>query len=122
MFRTSALTALGLAVATMPALCAGVVAAAYPHKPLRLIVPTATGGSTEVVARLIGTQLAERLKTQVVVDNRGGARGASGVETAAKAAAAGHTLLLVSASQMTLPALRKLPYDPVKSFVPIAKL
>jgi tripartite-type tricarboxylate transporter receptor subunit TctC len=123
MFRTSDLAALGLAVATMPALCAGAVAAdAYPNKPLRLIVPTATGGSTDVVARIIGAQLAERLRTQVVVDNRGGAGGAIGVETAAKAAADGHTLLLVSASQMTLPALRKLPYDPVKSFVPIAKL
>ncbi|MDB5921708.1 MAG: extra-cytoplasmic solute receptor [Betaproteobacteria bacterium] len=121
MFRTSAV--LDLAVATMAAFCASAVAAdAYPHKPLRLIVPTATGGSTDVVARIIGTQLAERLKTQVVVDNRGGAGGAIGVETAAKAAADGHTLLLVSASQMTLPALRKLPYDPIKSFVPIAKL
>src|ERR1700682_5751842 len=123
MFRTSAKSALGLAAAAMSALCAGAVAAdAYPKKPLRVMVPTATGGSTEVVARIIGTQLAERLKTQVVVDNRGGAGGAIGVETAAKAAADGHTLLLVSASQMTLPALRKLPYDPVKSFVPIAKL
>ena len=87
MFHTSALAALGLAVATMPALCAAAVAAdAYPSKPLRLIVPTATGGSTDLVARIIGTQLAERLKTQVVVDNRGGAGGAIGVETAANAA------------------------------------
>jgi tripartite-type tricarboxylate transporter receptor subunit TctC len=121
MFHAAAMAGLSLAMAAMPALCA-VAADAYPNKPLRLIVPTATGGSTDVVARIIGTQLGERLKAQVVIDNRGGAGGAIGVETAAKAAADGHTLLLVSASQMTLPALRKLPYDPVTSFVPIAKL
>jgi tripartite-type tricarboxylate transporter receptor subunit TctC len=106
------------------ALLSGFAAAAeaYPSKPLRLIVNTAPGGSTDVVARIIGSQLAERLKTQVVVDNRGGAGGAIGMETAAKAAPDGHTLLLANASLATLPALRKLPYDPIKSFVPIAKL
>src|SRR6478672_4315008 len=123
MFRTSALAVLGVALTATAAFDVDAVAAeAYPNKPLRLIVPTSPGGSTDVVARIIGTQLAERLKTQVVVDNRGGAGGAIGVETGAKAAPDGHTLLLVSASQMTLPALRKLPYDPVRSFVPIAKL
>jgi tripartite-type tricarboxylate transporter receptor subunit TctC len=124
MFLTNAPAALGIALAVVvPMFCANVVAAdAYSTKPLRLIVPTATGGSTDVVARIIGAQLGERLGTQVVIDNRGGAGGAIGVETAAKAPADGHTLLLVSASQMTLPSLRKLPYDPVKSFTPIAKL
>ena len=123
MFGTRASLAVVGIVVAMPLSCDQTFAAdAYPTKPLRLIVPTATGGSTDVVARIIGAQLAERLKTQVVVDNRGGAGGAIGLETGAKAAPDGHTLLLVSASQMTLPALRKLPYDPVKSFVPIAKL
>jgi tripartite-type tricarboxylate transporter receptor subunit TctC len=94
----------------------------YSTKPIRMIVPTAPGGSTDVVARIIGAALGARLGTQVVIDNRGGAGGAIGVETAAKAAPDGHTLLLVSASHMTLPILRKSAYDPVKSFVPIAKL
>ena len=91
-------------------------------KPLRLIVNTAPGGSTDIVARIIGAQLGERLNAQVVVDNRGGAGGAIGMDTAAKAAPDGHTLLLANASLTTLPALRKLPYDPLKSFAPIAKL
>ena len=95
---------------------------AFPTKPLRMIVPTAPGGSTDVVARIIGTQLGERLKTQVVIDNRGGAGGTIGMETVAKAAPDGHTLLLANASLTTQPALRKLPYDPIKSFAPIAKL
>jgi tripartite-type tricarboxylate transporter receptor subunit TctC len=124
MLRTDALVALCIALpALVSTFCANAGAAdGYLTKPLRLIVPTATGGSTDVVARIIGAQLGERLGAQVVVDNRGGAGGAIGVETAAKAPPDGHTLLLVSASQMTLPALRKLPYDPVKSFIPIAKL
>src|SRR3982750_459232 len=117
MYLTNARAAWGIALAAIvPTFYADAVAAdGYATKPLRLIVPTATGGSTDVVARIIGAQLGERLGTQVVIDNRGGAGGAIGVETAAKAAADGHTLLLVSASQMTLPSLRKLPYDPVNS-------
>ena len=91
-------------------------------KPLRLIVPTAPGGSTDVVARIAGAYLTGRLGTQVVVDNRGGGGGAIGVEAAVRAPADGQTLLLVSGSQMTLPALRKLPYDLAKAFAPIAKL
>jgi tripartite-type tricarboxylate transporter receptor subunit TctC len=94
----------------------------FSTKPMRLIVNTAPGGSTDIVARIMGAQLAERLKTQVVVDNRGGAGGAIGMEAEARAAPDGRTLLLANSSLTTLPALRKLPYDPVKSFVPIAKL
>jgi tripartite-type tricarboxylate transporter receptor subunit TctC len=104
-------------------LCAIAMATdAFPSKPLRLIVPTATGGSTDVVARIIGNYLGERLKTQVVVDNRGGAGGAIGMDAEAKASPDGHTLLLANASLTTLPALRTLPYDPLRSFVPVAKL
>src|SRR5688572_26131167 len=95
---------------------------AYSSKPLRLIVPTAPGGSTDVVARITGSLLGERLGTQVVVDNRGGASGAIALETAARAAPDGHTLLILSASHTSLAALKKLPADPVTSFMPIAKL
>jgi tripartite-type tricarboxylate transporter receptor subunit TctC len=105
-----------------PSAAAAAPADGYANKPLRLIVPTAPGGSTDVVARIAGAHLAEHLGTQVVVDNRPGAGGAIGVETAVRAAADGQTLLLVSGSQMTLPALRKLPYDLAKAFTPVAKL
>ena len=97
-------------------------AEAYSSKPVRLIVPTAPGGSTDVVARITGSLLGERLGTQVVVDNRGGASGAIALETAARAAPDGHTLLIVSASHTSLAALQKLPADPVSSFMPIAKI
>ncbi|HYC48092.1 MAG TPA: tripartite tricarboxylate transporter substrate-binding protein [Burkholderiales bacterium] len=108
--------------AVIPAAAGAATADSYATKPLRLIVPTAPGGSTDIVARIAGAYLGERFGTSVVVDNRGGAGGAIGVETAVKAPADGHTLLLVSGSQMTLPALRKLPYDLEKAFSPIAKL
>ena len=108
--------------AIAPVTANAATADSYATKPLRLIVPTVPGGSTDVVARIAGAYLSDRLGTQVVVDNRGGAGGAIGVEAAAKAPADGHTLLLVSGSQMTLPALRSLPYDLAKAFAPIAKL
>ncbi len=103
--------------------CTGVLAAEpYPSGPVRLIVPTQPGGSVDIVARLVAADLSKRLGKQVVVDNRGGAGGVIGAEMASRAAADGHTLLVVSTTQSIQPALQKLPYDPVKSFSPIARL
>jgi len=95
---------------------------AYPNRPTRIILPAGVGGSTDVVGRIMATQLSDRLGTQMIADNRAGAGGVIGVEMAAKSPPDGHTLLLVSASQSTQPALRKLPYDPVKSFTPVSKV
>lgn len=107
----------------VPAVSSPVYAAdPYPSRPVRLILPAAVGGSTDVVGRIVAMQLTDRLGAQVIADNRAGAGGVIALEMASKAAADGHTLLIVSASQSTQPALRKLPYDPVKSFTPIAKL
>ncbi len=94
----------------------------YPSNPMRLIVPTQPGGSVDVVGRLIAAELSKRLGKQVVVDNRGGAGGIIGVEMAAKANPDGYTLLVVNTTQTIQPALQKLPYEPVKSFTPIARL
>jgi tripartite-type tricarboxylate transporter receptor subunit TctC len=94
----------------------------YPSKPVRIIVPEVAGAGADIVARLIATKLSERLGQQFLVDNRGGAGGIIGVEMAAKANPDGYTLLFVAASFTIKPALQKLPYDPVKSFTPIAKL
>ena len=114
---------IALAFFAVPAVFTAVLAAdAYPTRPVRFILPAAVGGSTDIVGRIMALQLSERLGTQVVADNRAGAGGVIAMEMAAKATADGYTLLLVSASQSTQPALRKLPYDPVKSFVPVAKL
>ncbi len=94
----------------------------YPSKPVRLIIPFPPGGSNDIVGRLIATQLTERLGKQVVVDNRGGAGGVLGSDIAAKSPPDGHTLLIVSAAYAFNPSLYKLPFDPVKAFVPVAKL
>ena len=101
---------------------AAVAADAWPARPIRLIVPFPPGGSNDIVSRLVGIHLTERLGKTVVVDNRGGAGGRIGYETAATAAPDGYTLLVVSAAYAFTPALHKLNFDPVKSFVPIAMM
>ena len=98
-------------------------AASYPSKPVRLITTTAPGGITNEVARLMATKLSERLGKQMVVDSRSGGGGIVGTEMAARAEPDGYTLLFATGTHTTHTALqRKLSYDPIKSFAPIAKL
>lgn len=97
-------------------------AADYPTRPIRLIVPFAAGGGADVVGRMIAIGLSARLGQQVVIDNRSGAGGIIGVEMGARAAPDGYTLTFVPSSFTMQPALRKLPYDPVKSFVPVSRV
>jgi tripartite-type tricarboxylate transporter receptor subunit TctC len=95
----------------------------YPGRPVRLIIPFPPGGSNDIVGRMIAAQLGDRLGQQVVVDNRGGAGGTIGTEIAAKAPADGYSLLLIStAYAFNTSIYKKLPYDPVKSFAPVALL
>ena len=115
--------ALLLALATAPTLSAVVSAAdSYPSKPIRLIIAFAPGGSTDIVARMIGAKLSERLGRQVVPDNRGGGGGTIGMEMVAKAEPDGYTLLFTSSAITTNPLLFKVPFDPAKSFIPVAKI
>jgi tripartite-type tricarboxylate transporter receptor subunit TctC len=96
------------------------VAQDYPSRPIRLIVPFAAGGSTDVVARIVAQKLSEAWGQQVVIDNRGGAGGNIGMGIAAGAAPDGYTILGVSSSYMLNPTLySKATYDPYKSFAPI---
>jgi tripartite-type tricarboxylate transporter receptor subunit TctC len=89
----------------------------YPTKPIRVIVPQAPGGSNDIMARYIGSQLGERLGRQVVVDNRAGAEGMIGTELVARANPDGYTLLMASTAFTMNPAVvKKLPYDPIKDF------
>jgi tripartite-type tricarboxylate transporter receptor subunit TctC len=97
-------------------------AAPYPSKPIRLIIPVPPGGSVDITARLIAAKLSERLGKQVVPENQGGAGGIIGTEMVAKANPDGHTLLFISATHTIQPALQKLPYEALKSFVPIARV
>lgn len=98
-----------------------VCAAAYPDKPVRVIVPVPAGGTPDVVARLVTPGLAAALGQQIVVDNRGGAGGLIGAELAARANPDGYTLLLSSPGPLTiLPHLqKKIAYDPLRDFEPI---
>jgi tripartite-type tricarboxylate transporter receptor subunit TctC len=110
---------LGIALTLIVPLAAG--AQSYPSKPIRLIVPFTAGGGTDISARIVGQKLSERLNTGVVVDNRTGAGGIVGTEIVAKAAPDGYTLVLVSSSHAINPSLhRKLPYDSVRDFAPVA--
>ena len=94
----------------------------YPSKPIRVIVGFAPGGSADITARTVGQKLSELLGQSVVVDNRSGASGIIGSELAARAAPDGHTLLEATMTTHGIgPNLyQKLPYDPIKSFEPIA--
>ena len=104
------------------ALTTAVAAQDYPNKPVRLIIPFPPGGSNDVVGRMIGTQLSEKLGKQVVVDNRAGAGGVVGTELAASAPKDGYTILIISMAHAVNPWLYKLPYDPLKAFTPISVL
>ena len=97
-------------------------AADYPTKPITMIVPQATGGTNDVVARIVAQKLGETIGGSVVVDNRPGAGGNIGTVAAARAAKDGYTVLMtISSSQAINPALYKAPgFDPVKDFAPIA--
>jgi putative tricarboxylic transport membrane protein len=94
----------------------------YPARPIRLIVPFAPGGGTDMVARVLAPRLSERLGTSVVVDNRGGAGAVIGTALAAKATPDGYTLLVCDTAHTIQPVLQKLEYDPIKSFSLIASL
>ena len=98
-------------------------AQAWPAKPVRLVVPFAPGGSTDVVARMLAQKLTEAWGQPVVVDNRSGAGGNLGADAVAKAAADGHTLLFASGSITINPSIyNNMPFDTVRDFTPITNV
>jgi len=103
------------------ALNAPLSAQSYPSKPIRVIVPYAPGGTTDLIARLVGQELPKRIGQQVIVDNRTGAGGVIGADVVAKAAADGHTVLLASPAEVAiLPHLQKMPYRADRDFAPVS--
>ena len=96
----------------------------YPNRPVRMIVPFAPGGASDTVGRIIQPAIADLLKQQIVVDNRPGAAGNIGVETAARASADGHTLLLGNIGTMAINPVYylKFPYKPLRDFIPITQV
>lgn len=103
----------------LPALAA---ADSYPNRPVRFIIPFAPGGVTDIIGRVVAAKLSERIGRPLVVENRGGAGGTLGIEMAAKAKPDGYTLLFTTAAFATNPSLFKVPYDPITSFAPIARV
>jgi tripartite-type tricarboxylate transporter receptor subunit TctC len=121
MFRlrsiVAALIAASLGLAIAPA------KAAYPERPIVLIVPFPAGGPTDIIARILAATMSKSLGQNVVVDNRPGAGGNIGMALAARATPDGHTLLLTSTAIAVNPGLfSKLPYDPIKDFLPVSEL
>jgi tripartite-type tricarboxylate transporter receptor subunit TctC len=97
-------------------------AQAYPTHPIRLVIAFPPGGGNDIIARFVGARLTARVGQQIVVDNRGGASGIIGTEIVARAPPDGYTLLFASVTHTMNEAIRKLPYDTIKSFAPVAML
>jgi len=111
------------AMAMCGALAAGTAYAAYPDRPITLIVPTAPGGGNDALARVIGEKMGDLLGQTIVVVNKPGAQGAIASEYVARQPADGYTLMLGYIGTHGInPALQKLDYDPVKDFTPIGRV
>lgn len=94
----------------------------YPTRPIRIVVPYPPGGAADNTARVLQPRLIEALGQQIVLDNRSGASGIIGADIVAKSAPDGYTLLHDASAFTVNPALRKLPFDPLKDLVPVAML
>ena len=111
----------GIAMLATCVMLADSSAQSYPSRPIRLIVPFAPGGPTDIIGRIVAPRLGEALHEQIIIDNRAGAGGNIGMGLAAQASSDGHTLVLVSSSFVVNPGLyQKIPYDADKSFAPIS--
>jgi tripartite-type tricarboxylate transporter receptor subunit TctC len=105
------------ALASAASLMPRIARAAYPERPVRLIVPFAPGGAVDAVGRLLGNAMTANLGQPVVIENRGGAGGVIGMEAAAHAAPDGYTMMVSHSGFAAMPGLyRKLPFDPVRDF------
>jgi tripartite-type tricarboxylate transporter receptor subunit TctC len=113
-----------LVAAGLAALTVGAHAQTYPARPVRLVVPFPAGSATDQVARLVGQQLQDELKQPFVVENKPGAQGSIAAGEVARAAPDGYTLLVTTntpqAANVSL--FKKLAYDPVKDFAPVARI
>jgi len=115
---------LSLITCALPLGCGWANAQSYPAKPIRMIVPLAPGGPSDILARAMALKMGESMKQAVVVDNRTGAGGTIGTDIAAKAPADGYNMLLIAVATYTINAnlYKKLPYDPRKDLTPVSVL
>jgi tripartite-type tricarboxylate transporter receptor subunit TctC len=117
---------LGLSAATVVAGIsskASAQPASWPQRPVKLILPYAPGGASDLIGRPWADKLSQAFGQQFVIENRGGASGIIGTEAVARAAPDGYTFLLTPSAPLTVqPILRKTPYDPLKSFAPVGRV
>jgi tripartite-type tricarboxylate transporter receptor subunit TctC len=112
-----------IGVALLLGLASPPAQAAWPERPVTLVVPFAPGGPSDIIGRILSISLAQSFGQQVIIDNRGGAAGNIGMGQVARATPDGYTLLMTSTAIAVNPALFKnLPYDPFKDFAPISEL
>ncbi len=120
---TRRIKALGAILLTAGVLAAPLARAAFPDRPLRIVVPFTPGGGTDTVARQLARELTDELGQSVVVENRPGASTIIGTETVAKSAPDGYTMLMSTFAHAVNPAIhKKLPYDTDQAFAPVAMI
>lgn len=121
--RRTFAVALALGALTLAPLAAQ-AQAAYPNKPVTIIVPFSAGGTTDILARVVGQSMSRDLGQPVIVDNRAGAGGNIGAQAVARAAPDGYTLVMgtVGTHAINASLYAKMPFDPVRDFVPIARV
>jgi len=119
MFQNKYLPYIGAVMGAVLALPAA--AQNYPNRPVRVVVPFAPGGGSDITARVFSQKLSEAFNQQFVVDNRGGAGGLIGMEIVAKAPPDGYTLMMMSASFSATSALHRPSWDPIKNIIPVAE-
>lgn len=117
--RLGLLGALALGLASQAATVAAQVKD-FPSRPMRMIIPFPPGGSNDILGRFLAQKMTERMGQQVLADNRPGADGIIGSDLAARATPDGYTMLIISTSYTQNPAIHKMPFDPVKSLIPIS--
>jgi tripartite-type tricarboxylate transporter receptor subunit TctC len=120
---TSCWTRLACALVLANAAIASAQTAGYPAKPIRWVVPFAPGGGTDMIARPVAQRLSDRIGQSITYDNRGGGGGVIAGEIVARAAPDGYTMLVAAVAVMTVNVtlMPKMPFDPIRDFVPITK-
>jgi tripartite-type tricarboxylate transporter receptor subunit TctC len=114
--RNLLLKSAAILAAVIPALAN----AAWPDKPIRMVVPYAAGGGADNTARIVALKMSEELGQQIIIDNKPGAGGVIGADNVAKAAPDGYTVLYDASAFSVNPSLRKLPFDAAKDFIPVS--
>lgn len=110
------------ALVALPTIVPSAVAAAYPERPVRIVVPVSAGGGVDSIARIVGQHYNAVWGQPFIVDNRPGAGGSLGAEIASRATPDGYTLMVSSSSYITNAAIRQVRYHPIRDFQPITKL